>query len=990
MAARTVLRAAAVWALALTFAGCREPNPAPDAGRDWPPAGLRSGGAPVAAALAPGEVHRYRLPLQRGQLLRLIVNQKGIDAVVALDDPAGTRVLEADRLINDRGPELVLAVAATGGVHTLVISGPEKGNPGRYEARIEALRLASESDRRSAAAYQLFTGAEGLEPEKAMERWTRALATWRELGEVALEAEALERIARQHNDQRNRPQAAALYREAADAFARAGDHRWEAICRTNLGANLLNLAEDEEAAEQYALALSLARRERDRLTEAKAFHGLGQAHQRQGELQEALDDLRNALALFPRHDGMRPHSLHELGVLYARYLHDERQGHDLLLEAWNTWSPGQDRYKATTSSQLGRLAYEQGRLGEASRYFEEALALQGKNNSCSAVVLARLSLVKEAQGARQAADARMAEALEVVRTASCLRFQPTVHLLGAGLAEKRGDLAGVRAGFDRSAALFAGLGDRLGRAESLAGLARAERALGDLKAARVASRQALEIVESVRPSVLREDLRTSFFSGARSWFDFHIDLLLQMGAGDEAWVTAEQARARSLGDLIEEAGAGLRRSAAHGLVVEERALQRRLNVLETRRLGTKETEGEKLQSLLREIEARIAELEALRGDIRRGSPLYASLVQPEPVSLARVRRELLDEDTVLLEYRLGEPESTVWAVTRDSLTAVRLPSRRAIEVRAREVAHGLSSVEESSATLRGLCELSRMLLAPVAPSLDRRRLVVVADGALELLPFAALPEPAAPCSQAPPLVEGHEVVSLPSAAALLLQRRLLAGRQPAPGWLALVADPVYKSDRLRGAKEEAEAIAALVPPEKLYVATRFAASRATVTGGALHGYRILHFAAHGTLNPEQPLLSALVLSQLDPAGRPVEGVLRAHEVYDLDLPAELVVLSACDTALGREVPGEGLVSGLPRAFLYAGAARALVSLWEVPDRSTRELMTHFYRGLFERGLAPAKALQEAQLVLRRQGLRPRDWAGFVLLGDWRPLPPFSR
>ena len=162
-----------------------------------------------------------------------------------------------------------------------------------------------------------------------------------------------------------------------------------------------------------------------------------------------------------------------------------------------------------------------------------------------------------------------------------------------------------------------------------------------------------------------------------------------------------------------------------------------------------------------------------------------------------------------------------------------------------------------------------------------------------------------------------------------------------------------------------------------------------MTGGALRGFRILHFAAQGTLNPEQPLLSALVLSQLDPAGRPVEGALSASEIYDLDLPAELVVLSACETALGREVPGEGLVSGLPRAFLYAGAARVLVSLWAVDYWSTRDLMIRFYRGIFGRGLAPAKALQEAQRALRQAGLSPSQWAGFVLLatgGHCRPSP----
>jgi tetratricopeptide (TPR) repeat protein len=982
MAARTARLACAA---ALVFAACAGE-------RDWPPGELRSGGGPVAAALGPGEVHRYRLPLEKGALLRLVVDQQGIDAVVALRDPGGALVLQADRLINDRGLELVLAVAAAAGVHTLVLQGLPGSGPGRYTARIEALRPASEADRRSAEAYRIFTGAEGLEPDEATERWTQALATWRELGEVALAAEAQARMARQHTDLGERQQAIHLYGEAAAGFARAGNPRWEAIARNGLGANLLPLGEAREAAEQYARALALARRAGDRLNEAKALHGLGQAFQNQGELQQALDRYRGALRLWPKGERMRPNTLHQLGVLHARFLHEERRGGELLLQARDTWGPGDEPRKASTLSQLGRIAFEQGRLDEARQSFEEALKLRGGSGCSSAIVLARLALVEDRQGARAAAGARRAEALRILGSEACPRSEPTVHLLLAELAERRSEYAAARAGYRRCEALFTRLGDRMGVAESLAGVARSERALGDRRAALEASRRVLEIFEGVRPTVLSEDLRTSFFSGAREAFDLHIDLLLELGEEEAAWTTAERARARALGDLLAEAGAGLRRDAPPGLAARERALQRELNALESRRLATGESNAERLRSLAESIDARVAELEVLRGELRRRSPHYASLTRPEPVSLAAVRRELLDGESVLLEYRLAETASTVWAVTREELAAFHLPPRRTIELLAGQAGTWTRSLEWPGRNPPPLCELSRILLGPVARYFGHRRLVVVAEGALETLSFAALPVPAHPaaCATAPVLMDSHEIVSLPSAATLLAQRRLLAGRKPAPGWLAVLADPAYGPDRRRlpASAWEARDIAAGLPAGKVFVATGSAASRQTVTGGALRGFRILHFAAHGDLNAEQPLLSALALAERDPMGRPVRGTLPAHEIYDLDLPADLVVLSACETALGREVPGEGLVSGLPRAFLYAGAARVLVSLWEVEDRSTRDLMVLFYRGLFDRGLPPARALQEAQSALRRSGRPPHQWAGFVLLGDWRPLPPF--
>ncbi|HEX6900222.1 MAG TPA: CHAT domain-containing protein [Thermoanaerobaculia bacterium] len=977
-------------ALPLALAACRpedRPPPSPPAGavRDWPAGELRSGGGEVEAALAGGEVHRYRLPLRQGDLLRLVVDQRGIDAAVVLEDPGGAEVLKADRLIDDRGLELVLAVAERSGDHRLVVQGLDGSGPGRYGARVEALRPASEADRRSAAAYRSFTGAEGLEPDTAMARWTAALATWRELGETALEGEVLARMARQRFDQRQWQASADLYREAAAVFARSGNPRWEALARNSLAANLLPLGDTEGAAGELTRAASLARRANDRLSAATAFHGLGQARQRQGELQAALDLYDEALKLWPEGHPQRPKTLHQLGVLHARYLHDERRGGELLLEAWNTFRTDAKPDRAATASQLGRLAYEQGRLDEARRYFEKALELRQDRACESAVFLARLALVEEGKGARPAADARMGEALRTVESRTCLRSEPTVRLLNAGLAEKRGDFIGARASYQRCEALYAGLGDHMGRAESLMGVAHADRGLGDLRAAREAIQAALEITEGVRPTVLREDLRTSFFSGVQGWFDTHIELLLEMGAADEAWATAERARSRALGDLLAEAGAGLRRTAPAALIARERELQRRLNDLEAQRLVSSESRPEKLRNIQAALDAKVAELETLRGDLRRGSPLYASLTRSEPLSAA-ARRELLDDGTVLLEYRLGERASTVWTVTRDAVAAARLPPRREIEPRVLEVANGLRSMEWPGRNPPSLCELSRTLLGPVAASLGRQRIVVVADGALEVLPFAALPVPGGPeaCERAPALVDSHEIVSLPSAAALITQRRLLAGRQPASGWLAVVADPAYTPGqnlrRLPGTAREAAAITKGLPAGRFFLATGPAASRQTVTGGALRGFRILHFATHGILNPEQPLLSSLALAR--------GGSLPAHEIYDLDLPAELVTLSACETALGRDVPGEGLVSGLPRAFLYAGAARVLVSLWEVEDQSASELITVFYRGLFQ-GLPPARALQEAQRTLRRQGRRPYQWAGFVLLGDWRPLPPFA-
>jgi CHAT domain-containing protein len=300
-----------------------------------------------------------------------------------------------------------------------------------------------------------------------------------------------------------------------------------------------------------------------------------------------------------------------------------------------------------------------------------------------------------------------------------------------------------------------------------------------------------------------------------------------------------------------------------------------------------------------------------------------------------------------------------------------------------------------------------MLLGPVAGRLSGRRLLIVADGELQYIPFGILPLPEAGGA---PLVTRYEIVNAPSASALALQRRL-AAREPAPGLVAVLADPVFDVEdprvaarsgkaapaasplrsspgtgpllRLPWTRREAQAIAAAVPTGRSLLALDFRASRKTALSPELSRYRIVHFATHGLIDSQIPALSGLMLSRVGERGAPVEGFLGLGEIYNLRLGADLVVLSGCETALGKEVRGEGLV-GLTQGFLYAGARQVVASLWRVEDRATAELMSRFYRALLSSGGTPAAALRQAQLAVR-EDKRWRSsyyWSGFVIQGDW--------
>jgi CHAT domain-containing protein len=190
--------------------------------------------------------------------------------------------------------------------------------------------------------------------------------------------------------------------------------------------------------------------------------------------------------------------------------------------------------------------------------------------------------------------------------------------------------------------------------------------------------------------------------------------------------------------------------------------------------------------------------------------------------------------------------------------------------------------------------------------------------------------------------------------------------------------------RLPFTRQEADRLIALTPKNSSLEAMDFHASRATVLKGELSQYRYVHFATHGVLDSERPGLSALVLSMVDAQGKSQDGFLRANDIYNLKLPAELVVLSACQTGLGKEIKGEGLV-GLTRGFMYAGAARVVVSLWSVNDKATSDLMTKFYEKMLKQGERPAAALRAAQVEMwkQKQWQSPYYWAAFTLQGEWR-------
>jgi CHAT domain-containing protein len=851
-----------------------------------------------------------------------------------------------------------------------------------------------------------------------------------------------------------RERALDLYVRAGILSVRAGDTRAQAEALLYEGTVYSDQSEFVRAEDCLTRSKQAWAALGDARGTAIALVAMSKLHQRRGEYQTALNGLQEALVIVNRMGDAvwQGVILTAFGSVYLQ-----------LGDADNAiayWERARERFTTAALNSfsvdllisLGNAYLASGDDGKALDRFERALALGTDlaDDHWQAYALRAIGAVHLSRADRTTAATFFERSLAVQERIRDPQFEAATR---ADLGEAwrlAGDLDRARTSFQLAVSLSRAAEFRLGEARGLDGLARVALGSGDLDAARRHIEQALALVESVRSGVPNRDLRASYVASVHRYHETHVDALMRLhrahpgrGLDADAFEASEQARARSLLDGLAEAGVDLRKDLAPALLEREQALQQEFDAWAAQQrqaldLTPTAALAKRLADEYRGLEARHAALDA---EIRSRSPRYAAVARPRPLTLRQVQQHVLDTDTILLEYAQGETRSYLWAVWKTGSSVHDLPSRTEISEAARELYRRLTarlSLTGSLQERRRRAEeadflyweqarhLSDLLLGPVAKAIAGKRIAIVADGALQYVPFAALPIPGGDPTPVP-LMAGHEVVNLPSASALEMMRQETAGRAPPAGALAVLADPVFERDdprlraALRGAEAsddrrpgnqpagmpaspapgsagssfklprlaatrlEADAILAAAGTSATLRKLDFDASRSAATSPELAQYRIVHFATHGLFDNQNPGLSGIMLSMFDAHGRPQDGFLRLQDIYDLNLPADLVVLSACSSALGREVSGEGLV-GIVRGFMYAGAKRVVASLWKVDDEATGDLMRRFYARMLRDHLPPAAALREAQLGIWRQSRwkAPFYWAAFSLQGEWRP------
>ncbi len=1005
-------------------------------------------GTPQTREIRRTAVHTYHFSAAPGDYLDLVVDQQGVDVKVILEAPDAVELLSADGLTSASGSERILWLAEQTGTYGLKVENPS-GRPGIYVVRLAVGRPATERDRQRVAAATLFYEAESLRKSRAaksevLDKYDAALKHWHRLDDRTWEATTLYSLGAVHKLEGQKRKLESELRLAVEKFVPAlelarDDIGLQAIIYPNLGSVYLDLFEMEQASRFLAEALERLEKERDLREWALAANNLGITKYLLGDLHEALTLYHRALELWSQLDDPREQSrtFHNRGKCYS-LLGQRKQALADLEQALEIRRKHDDRSgQASTLTAIGQVYETQGRLDKALTFFENGLELRRDDHGRAvtltgiASVRARLAARGSNQGSAELEKARngFEQSLGIFREegdrraeAAVLRRLGWLHLT-AGNPSVALELFHQALGLSRDV-----VGDRNSEAGLLVDIARAERRRDRLGAAQQSIEEAVRKIEHLRRQPASDILRSSYFATKQETYAFYIDLLMELhrrdpSAGHDAAALAvsERARARSLLDTLIESGAEFQRGTDPELLERERRLERHIHALEVQRLMISGSgDPDRIAALGNELRALVSKREIVRGEIRRTNSRYAALTQPRTLSAREIQEQVLDEETLLLEFALGEKRSYLWAVSTDSIASFELPGRVEIEKLARD-SYGLLTDSHKRRYMiqaeRFLATLGNLLLEPVAAQLkQRQRLLVVSDGVLQYIPFAALPSPRAQDggSPAPPLVASHEIVGMPSASALAVVRRQVTGRASAPGTVAVIADPVFhrrdprilpgipgapeesivgsrgdddlpgRFERLPFSAKEADGILALVSPDKSFRALGLEATKETVTSGRLSDFKIVHFATHGRLNTEFPDLTSLVLSLVSPGGLPRDGFLRLQEIYNLDLPAELVVVSACQTALGAEIKGEGLV-GLTQGFMYAGAARVLVSLWNVNDEATAKMMHYFYRSLLVDQVSPAAALRAAQTALRaeRRWQAPFYWAGFVLQGEWQ-------
>lgn len=814
------------------------------------------------------------------------------------------------------------------------------------------------------------------------------------------------------------------YRDALTLFNRLGEARWKAIALQNIALADYELGRIEDAIAQYAHLLQLPTQNTDPIVHAAILNNSALANWLGGNMDVALRQYADALDLERKLQNAREQarSLFGIGSVYET-LGDSDRALDFYRQTLSLRSADLDaRGRAASLRSTANVLRSQGHAQEALAMHNEALSLASTGAQRAPI---RIQQARDLEALGQN-DSALRQVNSVIGEKDSGR--KVVHaqalLERAKIRISKNELVGAETDLRSAIATFAAADSPVDEFSSWVTLAHAQHQRGAAQQALDSLTHALKLAEEVRLQSASPELRASLLQPLRPAFDLKIALLAEryfasppkpeaaqsIRTALNALSTAEQARARAFADF-ERFDVGQSPIFAD-LLKQRRAIYRELAArhyqLEVRRDRLVD-DDERVRGIRSDITALRVRLDETDAQINAEAAHTPMGVVRDKWSLDR---RSIPTDTAIVEYWTGDETTIAWVITHDSLQMVNLGLSTKITDAVRAFLaslRGLGSVPIATRLSESAHVYSLIIQPLVRHIANRRTLVFVADGALHYAPFAAL---SASGGDRPRfLVESHDIAMAPSVRILLDQSAQLRAPTAKGDRMLLVADPVYATDddrlrstapmrnvyvahtdvrrtvfrdsggaplpRLVATAQEAATIASLLRPDQVDRLEGFTATKDRFLAAPLDRYRLIHVASHAITDAQIPGLSALAFSAFDPRGRALDNLVFAADFMTLRLNADLVILSACDTALGKSVSGEGLI-GLRYIALARGANAVVASLWEVPDRATAELMSSFYRSFLAGHVSVASALSQAmRSMLSGSRPDPSEWGSFT-------------
>lgn len=878
----------------------------------------------------------------------------------------------------------------------------------------KAVELADSAQNISAQAFAYFSAAEYSyfqnDAEQTVKLFEKVRSLVEQTDDARLTAEVLGEMSYAYMKQGNGDAGLKTAQESLLKWQSIKDKRGEALIYTAIGLACRMIGDEQTALDNYYKSQEMFPPDIDLIDQARVLTGIASVYDKYGDDYLVEKNMRRAYFLFQN----------------AKY----------------------PRGQLAMLPTLIKLSYHNGQSKIAEEYYEEVKFLSKKLNNEFFLAFANETMGNEKlkNNLPDEAITFFDAALTTFERFKNKQFKAMVNQRLGEAYLKKGNFAESKLKLDSALQLNREIKDDFAASQNLYYLARLHAALENFDEALANIKESITLTETLYSGVNNSKLKRIYFSSAYDRYELYINFLVKMhrrfpeqGFDLQALQAAEKARARIMLETIALSETDLTKDADAVMIKREKEIRALLNtkadkLTDLLSRDTEKSETDKLSGEIKELEN---ELEEIKARLKQQSPIYSGIKNPAPFDLADFQQNVLDEKSLLLEFSFGKEESYLWLVGKNEIGLYILPPREQIEtnveilrslLKERELRDGESvenfqkRITESEIRYKSEAKsLSRKLFGQIAEKLSGNRLIIVPDGELHYFPIAALPLPNSDSED--PILLTNETIYEPSAQTLAALFKVK--KQPAATAknLLIFSDPIFTSDdarfptdklfaetmqppqnerfrfveslgklpRLAASKDESETIIKTVGTEEAENYSGFAATRENLLNLKTDEYKILHFATHGYVNEKHPELSGIVLSRFDENGRKLNEFFRIQDIYALNLNADLVVLSACETGIGKEVKGEGLMS-LNNAFLQTGAKTVVASLWKVEDGATLELMKNFYGGMKDKNLTPSESLRQAQIKLRSnpQYQSPFYWAAFTVQGDFRNVPKISK